>query len=132
MTFYPGFHLMKSKKKILVIDDNEDILKLMKTILEESGFECMAFSSPVEALKVVCVLQPHMIVVDLMMPQMSGIGLIRELKKNKATRGIPFVVLTSVVDDVVEEEVLGLGAVAYLGKEHGHHQIVPLIHKFAI
>ena len=123
---------MKSKKKILVVDDNEDVLKLMKDILEANNFECLAFNSPVEALKNIASLQPNMIVVDLMMPQMSGIGLIRELKKQEVTCRIPFVVLTSVVDDDVEDEVLRLGAVGYLGKDRGHHQIVPLLQKFAV
>ena len=126
------YYGLPMKKKILVIDDNEDVLKLMKDILEENNFESLTFNSPVEALKSLAVSKPNMIVVDLMMPQMSGIGLIRELKRQERTRHIPFVVLTSVVDDDVESEVRGLGAVGYLGKDRGHQQIVPILQKFAI
>ncbi|HKX12322.1 MAG TPA: response regulator, partial [bacterium] len=61
-------------KRVLVIDDDPDILTLLKETLEANHFECHVASSPQEGLETAISSKPHLILLDLMLPGMSGFG----------------------------------------------------------
>jgi DNA-binding response OmpR family regulator len=82
-------------KKILVIDDEGDLLKLAKTRLEASGYNISTLDSGDRALEAAIREKPDLILLDIVMPGKNGCDVCRELKADPVTRGIPVVVFTA-------------------------------------
>jgi DNA-binding response OmpR family regulator len=82
-------------KKILVIDDEKDSLKLTRTRLEAGGYKVLTLESGDRAVQVAKAEKPDLILLDVVMPGKSGFDVCRELKADEATRGIPLVVFTA-------------------------------------
>ena len=81
-------------KKILVVDDSVETVALIEGWLTSSGYKVRTASNGLEALKEVKTEKPDLIIVDILMPELDGFGLYKELKKDKDLAQIPFVVLT--------------------------------------
>jgi CheY-like chemotaxis protein len=81
-------------KKVLVIDDDEDILSLFKWVLEDAGYEVAAYSEPPE-LEDVCERDPHVIITDEWLPDKKGHQFCKEVKANTATRHIPVILVSA-------------------------------------
>ena len=107
---------MLARKRVLIIDDNVDFLELVKETLEEQNYECITASLPSEGLEKARLEKPQLIILDLMLPQMSGFGLMREMKQSAELKHIPIVILTALHDEEVAKEGMDLGAVGYLQK----------------
>lgn len=82
--------------KILVIDDEPDIQTYLTTIFQEHGHETVVASDGNEGLKQALAHKPDLITLDILMPDKSGIGLYRELRKAEALNSIPVVIITGV------------------------------------
>jgi DNA-binding response OmpR family regulator len=82
-------------KKILVIDDEEDCLKLARTRLEASGYKVLTLESGDRAVQLAKAEKPDLILLDIVMPGRNGYEVCRELKADEATRGIPIVLLAA-------------------------------------
>jgi two-component system alkaline phosphatase synthesis response regulator PhoP/two-component system response regulator VicR len=87
------------KKKILAVDDEKHIVRLVQVNLERAGYEVVTAFDGVEALKKVEEESPHLIVLDVMMPQMDGFETLKHLKANPKTRDIPVIMLTAKAQD---------------------------------
>jgi len=98
------------QKKVLVIDDDEDILSLFKWVLEDAGYLVTAYSYAPE-LKDVCELDPHVIISDEWLPDKKGHQFCKEVKANTATRHIP-VILVSAFSNI--------GAIAKRSRANGY------------
>jgi len=105
-----------AKKEILVVDDEEDILELVKFNLSREGYLVRCVSSGEEALKAVKKQAPHLIILDLMLPEMDGLEAARRLKKDPATEDIPIIMLTARGEEVDVVTGLELGADDYVTK----------------
>ncbi|RJP55406.1 MAG: response regulator [Deltaproteobacteria bacterium] len=81
-------------KKIMVIDDESDVITYLTTLLEENGYQTDSAKDGVEGLKKIKENKPDLICLDILMPEKSGIGLYRELKKDAELKGIPVVIVT--------------------------------------
>ncbi|MBI5805318.1 response regulator [candidate division TA06 bacterium] len=86
------------KVKIMVIDDEEDILDMVKLILEEAGYAVLPMLSGHEALQLIYRERPSLILLDIMMPDLDGLELLKILKIEETTAGIPVVMLTAKVE----------------------------------
>jgi CheY-like chemotaxis protein len=102
--------------KILIVDDNVVILKILQNILEAQNFVTISAKDGAEALKLTHTERPDLIITDYMMPEMDGKALIQKLKETLSTRFIPIVMLTSRDEVDSEVEILDLGADDYLVK----------------
>ena len=102
--------------RILVVDDNEDIMVLMQELLATRGYDVVAVPDAAHAEIEVLRRPPDLILSDVVMPGKSGYELCRELKANPATRLIPFVLITGLTDR--QDRVLGIesGADDFLNK----------------
>ena len=102
--------------KIIVVDDELDILDFVQISLEADGFEVITASSGKEALAKIKQELPDLILLDLMMPQMDGYEVMNILKSDKQTSNIPVIMLTALtqVDDKVKG--LSIGAYDYITK----------------
>ncbi len=82
------------KKKILVIDYEPDLINVVKTRLEASGYEVISASNGLEGLKRADQKNPDLILLDIKMAQMDGYTTLRKLKHKKKTESIPVIILT--------------------------------------
>lgn len=118
-------------KKILVIDDNEDVLKLVQDTLGSSSFECITALTAMEGLEKAAQERPQLILLDLMLPKMSGLGFMREIKNHSELKKIPVVAFSTLGDEDVAHEVMELGAVGYLRKSCGTQELLTMIQEYA-
>ncbi|MEX2143918.1 MAG: response regulator [Anaerolineales bacterium] len=102
--------------RILVVDDDLDTVKLIGTTLEKQGYTISAAQDGVEALEKVAQRHPDLILLDIMMPKMDGIEVLRRLRADPATASIPVILFTAKAQ--VDDKVAGLdaGADEYLTK----------------
>jgi two-component system cell cycle response regulator len=98
----------KTKKRILVVDDHEDNIELLRARLEARGYEVEGASDGQAALDAVRRTCPDLILLDVMMPKMDGIEVVRRLKANADLPFIPVIMQTAL--DSTENKVEGLDA----------------------
>jgi len=104
------------KFKVLVVDDTPDNLFLMSALLEDT-YEVATASNGAQALEIAqSDAPPELILLDIMMPEMDGYEVLRQLRKNTATAGIPVIFLTALTSIEKEQFGLDLGAVDYIAK----------------
>jgi class 3 adenylate cyclase len=104
------------KSRILVVDDTPDNLFLMSALLEDQ-YEVITAESGPQALDAVATdTPPDLILLDIMMPGMDGYEVLRRLRKNPATVGIPVIFLTALSSPEEEQHGLDLGAIDYIAK----------------
>ncbi len=84
------------KRKILVIDDEPDVVRYLVSVLEDNGYDVHSATSGEEGLKLAGEWQPDLICLDIMMPRQSGISVYSEIRKNRATKKIPVIILTGI------------------------------------
>lgn len=86
-------------KKILVVDDNIDSIMILRSILESQGFTVLTAQSGLEALEIVAREIPDLVLLDVMMPQMSGIEVLERIKTTHATSKVPVIMVTAKIQD---------------------------------
>ncbi|HEX6437584.1 MAG TPA: response regulator [Candidatus Binatia bacterium] len=115
---------MDTQRTIMVVDDNPDIITIVKTILEGKGYHVLSASSGQELLNLLTDGKPDLIILDIMMPEMDGLEVLGRLKAVTETASIPVILLTAKVQ---YEDVLGgykLGADYYITKPFTSTQLV--------
>jgi len=115
---------MDTKKTIMVVDDNPDIITIVKTILEGKGYNVLSAASGPELLDLLKGQKPDLIILDIMMPEMDGLEVLTRLKGMADTTSIPIILLTAKVQ---YEDVLGgykLGADYYITKPFTSTQLI--------
>lgn len=113
-----------SRKRVLVADDEADVLMLVSMNLQRAGFEVLRASDGREALDFARRELPDLVVLDLMMPEMDGLEVARQLKQSPLTAQIPVVMLTARADEVDRIVGLELGADDYVTKPFSPREIV--------
>ncbi len=101
--------------KVLLVEDSKFLRMANEKALSKAGFEVITAADGEEALKVANDKLPDIILLDMMLPKISGTEVLKALKANLATANIPVIVMTS-LSQVNEEKLLGAGAAAYFEK----------------
>ena len=83
------------EKKILVVEDEPEVVNLLRTRLEANHYGVMAAGNGVEGLKQIELEKPDLILLDILMPQMDGYTFLKELKRRKPDWNVPIIVLTA-------------------------------------
>jgi len=104
------------KRKVLLVDDEDQLRRVMKDLLEREGFVVSEARDGVQALDQVDRTGPDVIVLDLNLPGLDGYGVLSHLRSRPATADIPVVVLTAKGDEDNEVRVFELGADDFLTK----------------
>ena len=104
------------KEKILVVDDEEDILELVRFNLAREGYDIMCAASGEEALKIVHTVPLDLIVLDLMLPGMDGLAVMKRIKADSEKNQIPVIMLTAKGEESDIVIGLELGADDYVTK----------------
>ncbi len=105
-----------SNEKVFAVDDEEDILELLKFNLSREGFQVFCAGSGKQAVHLVRSEYPDLIILDLMLPDMDGLEITRRLKNDPDTRNIPIVMLTAKGEEADIVTGLELGADDYITK----------------
>lgn len=104
------------KKKILIVDDEPDILKTMKYNLEFEGYEVFSAQDGEEGLKKINQALPDLVLLDLKMPGKNGFQVAKEIKSQKEYRDIPIIVLSALKDEASKYIAAKGGAVEFIEK----------------
>jgi two-component system, OmpR family, alkaline phosphatase synthesis response regulator PhoP len=115
------------KKTILVVDDEKDIVDLLSYNLTKEGFSVMTARNGRDALDRARQ-KPDLIILDVMMPEMNGLQVIQELKKEKSTASIPVILLTAKGSETDEIVGLEVGADDYIVKPVKIGKIIARVH----
>ena len=107
---------MKKTKNILIVDDEKDILELIKFNISNNGYNCFCAENGEAAIKLAKNKIPDLIILDLMLPGIDGLDVCRILKNNKETKNIPILMLTAKTSDENIIEGLEAGADDYVTK----------------
>jgi len=83
-------------KKVLVVDDDVDIRKVVSKLVEKSGYEAIEAKNGVEGMGKVREHKPDLIILDMLMPKESGVRMYHELKTEESLRDIPVIVLSAI------------------------------------
>ena len=113
------------KWRILLVDDEPSILKMVGKRLEVEGFEVLVAADGEEALKTAQTKHPDLIVLDLMLPKVDGFTICETLKRNQTSRDIPIIAIFSGRAQPEDaERCKKLGAASYVSKGHGATPLV--------
>ncbi len=86
---------MNNSKKILFVDDEDDIREVVQIRLESNGYQVVTAASGEEALKKVESEHPDLVILDVMMPGMDGLAVLKRLRKERQTENLPVILLTA-------------------------------------
>lgn len=90
-------------ESILVVEDNSDILLLLKLVLESAGYQVITLEDGKEALTQLETIRPRLIVMDIMMPEISGLQVSRQIKEKPHYQSLP-ILLVSALDRLQEDQ----------------------------
>jgi phosphate regulon transcriptional regulator PhoB len=109
---------------VLIVEDEPDIRNLIVHHLAGDGFRCRTAATGAEALTRVRAAVPDLVVLDLMLPEMSGLEVCRRLRGDPATAAVPIIMLTAKADEVDRIVGLELGADDYVAKPFSPKELV--------
>ncbi len=113
-----------SKGTILVIDDEKDLVELVRSNLERDGFDVAAAHDGSTSLQQAKRTLPNLILLDIMMPGMDGLDVCREIRADSRTRSIPVIMLTARAEETDKVVGLELGADDYMTKPFSPRELV--------
>ena len=114
-------------KKILAVDDEKHIVRLVQVNLERAGYQVVTANDGKEALEQVAAENPDLVVLDVMMPYMDGFEVLQNLRRNPATRDIPVIMLTAKAQDADVFKGWQSGVDCYLTKPFNPMELLSFV-----
>lgn len=115
---------------VLVVEDNEMNMQLVEYLLEERGYGIMKAPSGEEALRLTSGTLPDLILMDIHLPGIDGISVVRELKRSERTKRIPVLALTAHAMRGDKDRFLEAGCDGYISKPIDVKSFIPTIERF--
>jgi len=103
-------------KTVLVVEDNELNLKLFRDLLETRGYDVVETRDGMEALKLARQHKPDLIIMDIQLPEVSGLEVTKWIKEDDALKAIPIIAVTAFAMKGDEEKIRESGCEAYIAK----------------
>lgn len=113
-----------NQKAVLVVDDDLTLLEMYQARLKEEGYIIQLARNGEEALGIAKKNRPNVILLDIMMPGLNGLDVLRQLKDDPETKDIPVIVLTALIEAIKKDEAIAAGAVGYIVKSESMPQDV--------
>lgn len=107
---------MNTRKKILVVEDEQLLLRALCNKLKQEGFHVLEAINGKKGLEKALIDHPDMILLDIVMPVMDGLTMLKGLRKYDWGKAMPVIVLTNLIDAAVEEETIDRNVADYLVK----------------
>lgn len=117
-------------KTVLIVEDNELNMKLFRDLLEAHGYQTAGTSNGHEALDLVRTLRPDLVLMDIQLPQVSGLEVTRWIKDDPELRRIPVVAVTAFAMKGDEERIREGGCEAYLSKPISVGKFIETVRRF--
>ncbi|MFA4988079.1 MAG: response regulator [Candidatus Omnitrophota bacterium] len=119
------------KKKIMIVDDEIDFTRLLKTNLEESGkFEVMTLPNANDIITQVHTFRPDVILLDILMPGIKGIEVCEMLNQDIVGRSIPIIIISALVKEADKYKAYKVGVVDYMEKPIELDRLLMKIEKY--
>lgn len=90
---------MSDKKKVIIIDDEPDIVTFLTALLEDNGYTTISAKDGREGLEKIQAEHPDLVLLDITMPEKSGVRCYRELRENPDLKSIPIIIVTGIAKD---------------------------------
>ena len=116
-----------AKEKILIVEDEKDIMEMIRYNLEKANYGITSAFKGRDAVSLAKKNRPDLIILDIMLPDMDGFDVCRQLKENDITKGIPIIMLTARAQEADKVAGLELGADDYMTKPFSPRELVARI-----
>ncbi len=116
-------------KTILCVDDSPSMQQMVKLTLVGAGYQVVQAGDGVEGLAKARAAGVNLVITDLNMPRMNGLGLIRELRTLPAYKGVPIIFLTTESDAALKQEAKTAGATGWITKPFQQDQLIGVVRK---
>jgi DNA-binding NtrC family response regulator len=120
---------VEGKRKVLIVDDDRDIVSIVSTILAGRGWDISAAYSGSEALEAVTASKPDIILLDIMMPEMNGIEVLKKIRKIDSDARIIMITAFGDVESYLDS--MELGAYEYINKPFETDELLEMIDRVA-
>jgi len=120
---------MSNKNKILIVDDEVDVLQLLEVRLASAGYDVLKADNGEDAVNIAKEKNPDLIILDIMLPHMDGTIVSQILKENENTKNIPIIFLTALQDKEKEETGHKIGGNIIFGKPFDSKELLSAIRK---
>lgn len=122
---------MMPGKKILFVDDDQHIVQLYSAVFSKAGFNFSTASNGLEAIEKASTEKPDLLLLDIMLPDLNGLDVLKKLKQNPQTADITVWMITNLPEQMNEATAVSYGASGYLVKSaHTPKQVVEKILAF--
>lgn len=118
---------MKKKARILAVDDDEKVLRLIEALLIPHGYEVIPARNGQEAITAMTSTKPDLVLMDIFMPKMDGYTALGTIKNDVATREVPVVMVTAVGQELNKKLAESLGAAGYITKPFQSPELLDII-----
>jgi len=108
--------MIHSAQRILIVEDNKTDARLIRDLLERYGYETLQTGDGFEAMKLALECLPDLILMDIQLPEISGLDVTRRLKGDERSQNIPIIAVTALAMGWHEREALDSGCDAYISK----------------
>jgi len=119
-----------ARKKILIIDDEEDMANILSFRLDSLGYEIITANNGLEGLEKAQLEKPNLILLDIMMPKINGFEVLRRLKENPVTKYTPVIMLTGRGESESLFKAEELGSTDYIIKPFESQELLDLIKRY--
>jgi len=128
--FRGNYRLRETMKKILIVDDEQDIVESIKFVLEASNYTCYTAFDGEEGLRLAKEIVPDLIILDVMMPKINGFKISRLLKFDNKYKNIPILMITARSQE--EDKLIGeeTGADEYITKPFDLDDVLKTVEKY--
>lgn len=121
---------MAQKKKILIVDDNDDIVTTYRVVLDRMGYEVAVARNGIECLEMIGEVEPDLVLLDVLLPGLSGSEVCRSIKDTARTTDIPVIAITASVSGETRKRMSEVGADDFLLKPIDVSDINRVIKRF--
>jgi len=119
-----------AKKKVMIVEDNDLNMKLFRDLLEAHGYETVEIKDGLDAVNVAKKHKPSLILMDIQLPEISGLDVTRKIRADKEVASIPIVAVTAFAMKDDEEKILRAGCEAYISKPISIINFLETVKKF--
>ncbi|MGE3770307.1 MAG: response regulator [Bdellovibrionales bacterium] len=120
-----------ASRKIMIVEDNELNMKLFRDLLEAHGYQTVLLRSGMEALNTARIERPDLILMDIQLPEVSGLEVTRWLKEDAELQSIPVIAITAFAMKGDEERIRMGGCVDYISKPISVGRFLETVRKYA-
>lgn len=116
-------------KKVLIVDDEPNIVLSVEFLMQREGHEVMTASDGQEATELLATARPDLMILDVMMPRKNGFEVCAEVRADPELSGMPILMLTAKGREAEMKKGISLGADAYITKPFSTHDLVAKVHE---